>query len=285
MANTKAKNKTSPTTKPEASDRAPSNSSDGSVDENFRVVGRVKDAHGLKGELWVVLFAGQADWLQSMKDEGLFRLSKKESLAGLEISDLKSFSLKGARAHKNGVILQSTEIKDRTAAEGFKGFFLTIPESFLIAEDGESYFLSEIEGFGVLEDKREIGAIVGFSHNGAQDLLQVSLVKGTRSGVKAKDIIEIPFVEEFVVEVDDEGKVIHVELPEGLIEVQLGLDKKEEPDDESSDGDKDGDTDDDAADDSENDSEDDSEDGSEDDEDESDDETEKDSESGARRLH
>ncbi len=202
--------------------------SETTIEENFRVVGRVKDAHGLKGEIWVVLFAGVADWLDSMKDDGKYLLSKKESLSGLSASDLAEFPIKGARAHKNGVILQSTTVKDRTAAEGFKGHFLVIPEEYLVSDEGESYFLSEIEGFRVLEDKREIGTITGFSHNGAQDLLQVSLVKGAREGVKAKDVIEIPFVEEFVVEVDDEAEQILVELPDGLIEVQLGLDKADQ---------------------------------------------------------
>ena len=199
----------------------------GDIDENFRVVGRVKDAHGLKGEIWVVLFAGTADWLDSMKDEGKFRLSKKESLSGLTAEDLKEFPIKGARAHKNGVILMSTTLKDRTAAEGYKGHFLAIPEEFLVSEEGDSYFLTEIEGFRVLEDKREIGIITGFSHNGAQDLLQVTLNKGVRDGVKAKDVIEIPFVEELVFEIDEELQVVHVDLPNGLIEVQLGLDKNE----------------------------------------------------------
>lgn len=207
------------------------------ISDQYRIVGRVKDAHGLKGEIWVVLFAGAADWLESMKDEGKFRLSKKESLEGLSLEDLKEFPIKGARAHKNGVILMSTALKDRTAAEGYKGYFLAIPEEFLVADEGESYFLSEIEGFRVLEDKREIGTITGFSHNGAQDLLQVTLVKGVRDGVKAKDVIEIPFVEELVFEVDDELQVIHVDLPNGLIEVQLGLDKNE-PQEASDEGDE-----------------------------------------------
>ncbi|CAN5516630.1 hypothetical protein BH10BDE1_BH10BDE1_14150 [soil metagenome] len=196
----------------------------GDASEAYRVVGRVKDAHGLKGEIWVVLFAGKADWLASMKDEGLYRLSKKESLAGVAESDLKEFPIKGARAHKNGVILHSTLVKDRTAAEALKGHFLCIPTEFLVSEEGDSYYLTEIEGFRVIEDKREIGTITGFSHNGAQDLLIVSLVKGARAGVKAKDKIEIPFVEELVPEIDEEEKVIHVQLPNGLIEVQLGLD-------------------------------------------------------------
>lgn len=204
------------------------------IQNDFRVVGRVKDAHGLKGEIWVVLFAGQADWLESLKDDGKYLLSKKESLVGLVRDDLMEFPIKGARAHKNGVILHSAAVKDRTAAEAFKGHFLVIPEEYLISDEGESYFLSEIEGFRVLEDKREIGVITGFSHNGAQDLLQVTLVKGARDGVKAKDVIEIPFVEEFVPEVDDEAKVIHVEIPPGLIEVQLGLDKSDPADQELS---------------------------------------------------
>lgn len=201
---------------------------DGSIEENYRVVGRVKDAHGLKGEIWVVLFAGVADWLDSMKDDGKYLLSKKESLQGLSESDLATFPIKGARAHKNGVILQSTTVKDRTAAEGYKGHFLVIPEDYLVAEEGESYFLSEIEGYRVIENKREIGVITGFSSNVAQDLLQVTLVKGAREGVKAKDVIEIPFVEELVTDVDDDAKQIQVELPEGLIEVQLGLDKADQ---------------------------------------------------------
>lgn len=224
----------SKTQNPEGSDLA----------QSFRVVGRVKDAHGLKGELWIVLFAGQADWLESMEDEGIFRLSKKESLSGLSDSDLLSFPIKNVREHKNGLIVMSPSIKDRTAAEGFKGHFLTIPNDYLVGAEGESYFLSEIEGFRVLEDKRELGQIVGFSHNGAQDLLIVSLVKGARDGVKAKDRIEIPFVEELVFEIDEEGKAIHVDLPNGLIEVQLGLDGKDDEDrddhdDESEDQDRD----------------------------------------------
>lgn len=212
-----------------------SESENGSVEENYRIVGRVKDAHGLKGELWVVLFAGQADWLESLKDDGVFKLSKKESLAGLETTDLKEFPIKGARAHKNGVILQSTALKDRTAAEAYKGHFLAIPNEYLVGDEGDTYFLTEIEGFKVLEEKREIGTIVGFSHNGAQDLLIVSLVKGARDGVKAKDQIEIPFVEELVTDVDEAGQAIHVDLPNGLIEVQLGLDSNESIDEDLAD--------------------------------------------------
>ncbi|MDX9731713.1 MAG: hypothetical protein RBT63_08080, partial [Bdellovibrionales bacterium] len=80
-------------------------------------------------------------------------------------------------------------------------------------------------------DVLDIGKIVGFSNNGAQDLLVVSLFEGAREGVKTGDQIEIPFVEEIVVDVDEEEERLFVELPPGLIEVQLGLDNEGYDDD------------------------------------------------------
>lgn len=220
------------------------------MSEHFRVVGRVKDAHGLKGEIWVVLFAGQADWLDDLKESGGFFLSKTEELPSQEPkASLKPYKLKGARVHKNGLILQSTEILDRTAAEGLKGWFLAIPEDYLQSAEGESFYLSEIDGFQVNEEGEPIGTVIGFSSNNAQDLLIVELLKEARPGVKAGDKIEIPFVEALIVAVDSDEEKIEVDLPNGLIEVQLGLDTDESESDEDQDED-DADEDDDQDDDS-----------------------------------
>lgn len=203
----------------------------------YRAVGRVKDAHGLKGELWVVLFAGQADWLDSLKETGGFLLASDEGVSSEE--DLKNgvgpFSLKGARVHKNGLILQSPDIADRTAAEKLKGKFLIIPDSYLESDEGEEFYLSEVEGFRVFEGEKLLGVVTGFSSNVAQDLLVVSLENGARPGVKKGSEIEIPFVEAIVVGVAGEEEKIEVSLPEGLIEVQLGLDQADDEDEIESD--------------------------------------------------
>ena len=111
---------------------------------DFRAVGRVKDAHGLKGEIWVVLFAGQADWLEALRTDAAFSLSAVEDLSTKTESDFQRYPLKGVREHKNGLILQSASIVDRTAAEKLKGQFLVIPEDYLIGEEGEDYFLTEL---------------------------------------------------------------------------------------------------------------------------------------------
>lgn len=203
----------------------------------YRTVGRVKDAHGLKGEIWVVLFAGHADWLEELRETGGFLLAATEDVSSED--DLKGavteYALKGAKPHKNGIILQSPDLADRTAAEKLRGKFLVIPDCYLESDEGEEFYLSEVEGFKIVEGDKALGQVVGFTSNVAQDLLIVSLEKDARPGVKSGDEIEIPFVEAIVVGVDAESESLEVELPPGLIEVQLGLDRDEPGDTESED--------------------------------------------------
>jgi 16S rRNA processing protein RimM len=194
----------------------------------FRSVGRVKDAHGLKGEVWVVLFAGQADWIEALKGTASFLLGSNEDATDESdfLGESLSFSLKGVRPHKNGLILQSQDIPDRTTAEKLKGKFLFIPESYLEAESGEEYYLSEIEGYRVFEKEKLLGIVAGFSSNVAQDLIVVKLEEDVRSGVQSGSVIEIPFVDAIVIDVDSKEEKLEVDLPLGLIEVQLGLDQE-----------------------------------------------------------
>lgn len=197
----------------------------------FRAVGRVKDAHGLKGEIWVVLFAGQADWLDDLKTDSQFSLSTVEDVDGKSDGEFQKYALKGVRAHKNGLILQSPSIVDRTAAEKLKGQFLVIPEDYLVGEEGADLFLSEIEGFAVFAATesgapRAIGKVVAFAHNGGHDSLVVELVANAVPGADVAELeVEIPFVDEMVAHIDMDQKTITMKFPEGLLEVQLGLDK------------------------------------------------------------
>lgn len=164
-------------------------------------VGKLKDAHGVKGEIFIVLFAGEAAWLDQLKEVRLVAENGE--------GEAKTFSVKSVRAHKNGLIVKSPDIKDRNQAEALKGLMFEIPAEFLISEPGETIYLKEIEGFRVFtQDKGEIGTIVGFSHNNAQDLLLVKTAWGE---------FEIPFVEAFVDTLDFDKGELHLVLPLGLL--------------------------------------------------------------------
>lgn len=78
-------------------------------DGAYRAVGRVKDAHGLKGEIWVVLFAGEADWLESLRETGGFLLASQEDVSSeAEVkSSTTEYPLKGVRSIKMGLFCKA----------------------------------------------------------------------------------------------------------------------------------------------------------------------------------
>jgi 16S rRNA processing protein RimM len=169
-------------------------------ESTFITVGKVKDAHGLKGELYITLFAKEAAWLPSLKT-----IQLKVS----ETAQSTNFSVKNARLHKGGLIVMTHEIRDRNEAEALKGSLFEIPSEFLVSKKGESIYLKEIEGFSVqIEGQSELATIVGFGSNGAQDLLLLKMPHGE---------FEVPFVEAFVKEINYSQQKLHLNLPPGLL--------------------------------------------------------------------
>lgn len=180
-------------------------------------VGKVRDSHGLKGELFVVTNLDKAPpWLAQFTE---FTLEfKAPSEEGKHESQLKVFSVKKTRPHKKGFIVKSDEINDRNESDSYKGAVFYIKKSYLETQAGEDIYLKEIEGFKVFDKGTSVGTIIGFSSNSAQDLLVVE------AGDKE---VEIPFVKAFVTEIDWKNKKIEMNLPEGLV----GDTEATEPDD------------------------------------------------------
>lgn len=165
-------------------------------------IGKVKEAHGLKGELYVLLFTKESPWLGRLRefalaagDEGPFEVHERER----------------AKAFKDGLILKAPGVTDRTAAESKKGLLFYLPSDLFVSAPGEEIYLREIEGFEVRNEGESVGPIRGFSSNGPQDLLLVEREGRT---------IEIPFVEAFLDRIDFEGRIVWMRLPEGLWDLE-----------------------------------------------------------------
>jgi 16S rRNA processing protein RimM len=168
---------------------------------NWHAVGWVKDAHGLKGELYIQLFAKKADWL---KDLTTFTLKNKTS------GEEKTYQSKRTKPHKLGLIIWPEEFKDRNQSEAVKGFTFLIPKEILVSPDALHPYLIEIEGFGVVDATLgAIGVVRGFEYNGAQDLLVVDY--------QGREVL-IPFVDELIQKFDRSNKTIQMDLPPGLLD-------------------------------------------------------------------
>jgi 16S rRNA processing protein RimM len=168
----------------------------------YHRVGWIKSAHGIRGELYIQLYAGQADWLDGL--ESIFFLN----------DELKEWRVLAAKPHKEGLILSVEGCADRNMAESLRGRAVYILEDLLVAEDGEEIFLHQILDFTVCDaDGRRIGVIRGFATNGAQDLLRVEREGGAGEAL-------IPFVDDFIVRLDFDKRELLMELPDGLLDVE-----------------------------------------------------------------
>lgn len=170
---------------------------------NWLRVGKIKGAHGLQGEMWALLFSKSSDWLKNMTEIGL----------GADLEQPSAFfKVKKANPHTEGLRFSIEGVDSRTKADAYMNFYFFIPETILVAKKGETLFLVEILGFEVFDQDRSIGRIVSFSSNGPQDLLCVQADGESK-------IVEIPFVEAFTEKVDHVTKVVRMNLPEGLLQV------------------------------------------------------------------
>ena len=172
------------------------------------LVGKVTEAHGLKGELFVFLFAKEAPWLNDVKEVTLV------NLAGVT----QRLTVGKGRLTKDGLILAGKEFTNRNQSEAVIGLGLCVPEEVLLSKPGQTIYLREILHFQVRDSGKVLGVVQGFSSNGPQDLLVVVGPEGQG---------EIPFVEAFLEKIDFATQTIEMHLPEGLFP-QTGAVKDDE---------------------------------------------------------
>ncbi len=168
----------------------------------LRKVGKISGIHGLKGELFVFVFSKDVSWIDELTEIVL------EDAKGRH----RTFKVESVRPFKEGFLVFVEGVTDRTEAEKLRASLVYVKRDLFVTEEGdESFYLAEIEGFKVFHNETLLGTIVGFSSNTAQDLIVVQMDAGT---------IEIPLIEEFLLDLDFDKQEVHMKLPEGLIESQ-----------------------------------------------------------------
>jgi 16S rRNA processing protein RimM len=166
----------------------------------LKPVGRVKDAHSLKGELYVRLFSGSADWLERFTTA---------YLVAPDTHEIRELEVERAKPHRDGLILKIKDLDDRTPAEQLRGYGLEIPAELLVSAPGEDIFLNEVLGFKVHDLTTGIDTVVeAFGSNTVQDLLIVKVNGQERM---------IPFVKAFIEKIDFAKSTITMRLPLGLL--------------------------------------------------------------------
>jgi 16S rRNA processing protein RimM len=168
-------------------------------------VGRLTKAHGLKGALKVELYT----------DEPGLRFQQGASVSLQVPTDSPWFgqqlTVRELRYYNAQPVVFFDGIDDRTQAEGLARAILWVEhDPSERPQEDEAWFDHQLVGLDVIRDDEVVGQLVRVDHLPAQDLLVVATAAG--------DEVLVPFVKQFVPEVDpDRGRIL-ITPPGGLFE-------------------------------------------------------------------
>lgn len=169
-------------------------------DSDFVVIGRVRRAHGTKGEVCVEPITDFPERFQSLR----------EVLIRGENGEARAVGIEGVR-YKAGLALVKLEgVDDRTEAGKLRGALMGVPRKHVVPTEEDEYYHFDLIGCRVVDEKgEEVGTVKEVLRMPANDVLVVS--DGGREML-------VPTVKQVVKDVRIDGKVIVIERIPGLLD-------------------------------------------------------------------
>jgi 16S rRNA processing protein RimM len=166
------------------------------------VVGRIGRAHGIRGDVFVAV----------RTDDPEARFAAGSVLA-TDPAEVGPLTVTEARNHSGKLVVSFAGYTDRSAAETLSGVRLVIDSADLPpSDDPEEFHDHELVGLAaVLGDGTPLGSVTEVVHGPAGDLLAIAREGGGE--------VLVPFIREFVPEVDVAGGRVVLTPPEGLLDL------------------------------------------------------------------
>lgn len=164
-------------------------------------IGRLTSAVGIRGEIRVMLYAGESDNLDRGKEIGI-SVGKKE-----ETSTITSIRYQNGKP-----VIKIDGYADRTAVEALRNAEVYIKVEALEELPEGEFYIRDLIGFGVYDNASgdNIGKVSDYLSSRAQPLWEVTTEDGRQ--------VLIPDVDAFVKNIDAENKTIEVELIPGFLD-------------------------------------------------------------------
>lgn len=158
------------------------------------LLGRIKAAHGIRGEVLVTSFA------EAPEDVAAY--------GPLATADGKRvYELSVVRVTPKGVVARVAGVSDRTAAEALRGTELYVERDRLPEPADDEFYHADIIGLdAVTPDGKLVGTIIAIENFGAGDLIEVRLAGSRRTEY-------VPFTDAFVPAIDIAARRVTVVMP------------------------------------------------------------------------
>lgn len=181
------------------------------ADEELVLVGRVRRAHGVRGAVLVESLSDNPDRFAA--GSRIWLREDAEAASGLASSDLDpadALEVESSQEHSGALMVWFEGVTDRDAADRLRGADLVVPASQVPPPEEGEWYEFQLVGCRVHDAAEgDLGTVSALVEDGGGLLLIVD------DGLHR---LPIPFVRDFLVEVDLEAERIDVDLPAGLIE-------------------------------------------------------------------
>jgi len=172
--------------------------------EDCFYLGKIARKHSFKGEVVIALDTDQPELYKNM--ESVF-VALGSNLIPFFIE--KSILQKG-----NKLRVKFEEIDTQQDAEGILNAAVYLPLSLLPKLTGNKFYYHEIIGFEAIDkNKGFIGIIEAVNDSAAQTFLEIQHDNTTT--------ILVPLLDAFIKNIDRVNKILHIEAPEGLIDLYI----------------------------------------------------------------
>jgi 16S rRNA processing protein RimM len=174
--------------------------------ERYLLVGKVKKAHGMAGEVSILVFSARTED---------FHLFSQLVLVDRNGRLSRPLNLEQCRVHgQDSVLARFSEIANRDDAEDIRGAGVLIEHDALPQLGEGEYYWYQMYGKVVVDlQGKRLGHVVSLFHNGAQDVLVVKENEGSEE-------ILIPITGKIVV-AEKQDRLI-VDPPPGLLDLNRG---------------------------------------------------------------
>ncbi len=171
----------------------------------YLAVARLRKPHGLKGDFSIFPLTSDPATVFA-EGQQLVRMGLDGQLIGEPVE------IERSRGYHREWLLKFRGVEARDVLDTWRGQFLGAPAEMLAPPGEGEVYLHELEGFSVRQqDGTPLGLVTSMYELASGLTLQVQ-------GPKREFLL--PFKKEFVRRVDREQRVLEVELPEGLVDLE-----------------------------------------------------------------
>lgn len=166
------------------------------------LVGKVAKPHGIKGELKIFPYSGQAEDFTFFKEILLFDPVSSEG---------KNFTVTRSRGQGKFALLKLAGVENMDSSELLSGQEVWVRKEMLPPLAADEFYWHEMVGLHVVTDTgQHLGTVSSLFASGSQDILVIT-------GMGHEYLI--PAKNEFIVTIDNETKTLVVSPPAGLLEI------------------------------------------------------------------